>query len=172
MTDQPLTTGVDSNILRLLIREAVEREVSTMLAPLRTQIQVQEGMLKQFNRDVLVLQNQAGDLDELVRGNPKQNLIGLADQIKSQNSLLETLRSSLTNATVDMQRQVQASIVDIKKELGAKVDAVETKQDEATKMREALINQWRGAKYAIFALGIITGLPYLETVARLLRLIP
>lgn len=152
---------IDNNILRLIIREAVEREVATNLAPLRTQQQVQDGMLKQFNRDVLLVQAQCGDLDELVRGNPKQNLVGLAEQIRTQNGILNTLQNQFTTAVDAVKRELRADIQEIK-----------NKQDEATKMREALINQWRGAKWAIIALGIITGLPYLDTIGKFLHLVP
>lgn len=137
MTDQA-QQPIDSNILRLLIREAVEREVANVVAPLRTAQQVQDGKITQFNKDVTQALLQLGDLDELVRGNPKQNLIGLAEQIKAQNTL---------------------------------INDVKTKLDKAEQTREALINQWRGAKYALGVLAFITGLPYLETIGKLLHII-
>lgn len=152
---------IDNNILRLLIREAVEREVASVVAPLRTQQQVQDGMLKQFNRDVTLFTSKVDDLDELVRGNPKQNLIGLAEQIARQNVLIQETDRKLTGA-----------IENISTKLGAKIDAIATKQDEAAKSRDALINQWRGAKYAIIGLGLITGLPYLDTIGKLLHIVP
>ena len=175
MTEQnnpQLQPTIDNNILRLLIREAVEREVANVVAPLRTAQQVQDGMLRQFNRDVATLQNQCGDLDELVRGNPKQNLIGLADQIRAQNSILEGLQRTVNQSLIDVQRQVSSSVAEARKELGAQIDGVKGKQDEATRGREALINQWRGAKYAIFGLSAIVSLPYLETIGKLLRILP
>lgn len=171
MTEQN-QTSIDNNILRLLIREAVEREIATTLAPLRTQVQVQDGMLKQFNRDVTLVQSQFSDLDELVRGNPKQNLIGLAEQIKAQNGLIERMQTTLNQAIIDMQRNVQASVAEIRKELASDVAEIKKKQDEATTHREAMLNQWRGAKYAIIALGIVTGLPYLELLGKLIHIVP
>lgn len=151
---------IDNNILRLLIREAVEREIATTVAPLRTQLQVQDGMLKQFNKDVLLLQADTIDLNELVRGNPKQNLVGLAEQIKEQNNVLNRLQTGFN-----------AAIADVKKELLVQVEQIKAKQDEATKQRDALINQWRGARYAITALAIITGLANYEVIAKLFALI-
>lgn len=157
-TDQPiLQQPIDNNILRLLIREAVEREVTNIVAPLRTAQQVQDGKLNQFNRDVTQALLQLGDLDELVRGNPKQNLIGLAEQIARQNVLITETDRKLTQA-----------IDNISSKLGAKIDAIATKQDEATKQREALVNQWRGAKYVLGGLTIITGVSQYKALADLL----
>lgn len=141
MTQDP--GPIDNNILRLLIREAVERETANVVAPLRTGQQVLDGIIKQFNRDVTLLQTQFFDLDELVRGNPKQNLIGLAEQINA-----------------------------IRSELATEIKGLREKLDEADKKRDALINQWRGARYALIALGIITGLPYLDRLGQILHLLP
>src|ERR1051325_1169064 len=129
MSNQPAD---DHNaVLRYLIREAVEREWTNSIAPVRSEQQIQAGMLKQFNRDVIVLQQMFGDLDELVRGNPKQNLVGLAQQIQDQNKL---------------------------------IGAINNRLDEAKSHREALINQVRGARYALIVVGFVTGLPYLEWI--------
>lgn len=160
MTTEPIQP-VDNNILRLLIREAVERELANNLAPLRTQLQVQDGTLKQFNRDLIGMLGRVEDLDALVRGNPRQNLIGLAEQMKAQNSLLAELRN-----------QVSEAVERVKEELAGEIHEIKQKQDDASRAREALINQWRGAKLALIGLAGVTSLPYLEMIGKLLHLMP
>lgn len=175
-TDQPVTNNItsatvqtiDHDVLRLLIREAVERQVAAELGPLRTQVQVQDGKLTQFNRDITSLMLQCGDLDELVRGNPKQNLIGLADQIKANNALLSSLEGKVQETVNLVKREVLAEVA----KTASQLDDVKKKQDDATKQREALINQARGARYAFYALAIVTGLPALDTIGKLFHILP
>lgn len=159
---------VNTEFLRLMIREAVEREVAAAIGPLRTQVQVQDGKLTQFNRDITSLLIQCGDLDELVRGNPKQNLIGLADQIKSQNALLSSLEGKVQETVFLVKREVLTEV----EKTNSALREVKTKQDDATKQREALINQARGARYAFYALVVVAGFPALKTIADVLHLFP
>lgn len=171
-TDQPSNTTtiqtVDHDILRLLIREAVERQIAAELGPLRMQVQVQDGTLKQYNRDITQLMLQCGDLDELVRGNPKQNVIGLADQIKANNALLSSLELKIQTTSDMVEKKVLAEVAKTAQQL----DDVKKKQDEATKTREALLNQARGARYAFYALAIVTGLPALDTIGKIFHILP
>jgi len=140
MTDQ---LQPSNETLRFMISEAVQREVTNVIAPLRAQQQINDGMIRQVDRDLAGLKStlteKVDELDELVRGNPKQNLIGLADQIKQQNTLIASIKDELA---------------------------------DAKKGREAVANQLQGAKYALSALALVTGLTGIDTLARLFHLIP
>lgn len=149
MSDQTVQPMIDNAMLRFMIAEAVQREVATVVAPLRTTQQIIDGTLKQMNRDLAQYQLQAADLDELVRGNPKQNLIGLAEQVKQQNGLIEQLKTSFT-----------AQITEVKAILA-----------EGTKSRDAIKNQITGAKYAFGALALFTGITQYDQLAKLAALI-
>lgn len=131
-TQQP---QISNELLRFLISEAVQREVLNVVAPLRSQIQVLDGKQTQFNRDIGSYASTVEELNELVRGNPKQNLVGLADQIKQQNVLIADINTKLATAERD---------------------------------RSALRNQLQGAKYALSALAIVTGIGNFESIGRLL----
>jgi len=159
---------VNTEFLRLMIREAVERETSTVIATFRTQLQVQDGKLTQFNRDITSLMIQCGDLDELVRGNPKQNLIGLADQIKASNALLSSLEGKVQQTIDVVKREVLTEV----ERTRVSLNEVKGKQDDATRQREALINQARGARYAFYALVVVAGFPALKTISDILHLFP
>jgi hypothetical protein len=141
MTDPILQPSNET--LRFLINEAVQREVVNVIAPLRAQQQVNDGMIRQVDRDLAglksTLSEKVDELDDLVRGNPKQNLTGLADQIKQTNALVASIREELA---------------------------------KAEKGREAVANQLQGAKYALSALALVTGLTGIDTLARLFKLIP
>lgn len=160
MSDQQ-SSNIDSNILRMMINDAVQRQIVNEIAPIRTQQQIQEGVWKQLNRDLQAANSLFRELDELVRGNPKQNLIGLAEQIHTQNEQILLTRRELSKA-----------IDNVKAQLGVKIDAISVKQDDASTRREALINQARGARWALLALAVVTGLPYLETIGKLVHLLP
>jgi len=86
MTQQPDTTPVSNEILRLLIREAVEREVAGQIASFRQQQQINEGSIRQLNRDVVSLQQVSSNLDGIIRGNPSINLEGILDRMKKIDS--------------------------------------------------------------------------------------
>lgn len=65
-----------------MIREAVEREVANQVASFRQQQQINEGSIRQLNRETVNLQRSVGDLDGIVRGNPSINLEGMLDRMK------------------------------------------------------------------------------------------
>ena len=155
MTDQT-TPPINNDILRLLIREAVEREITSVVAPLRTDVQVVQGMSRQLDKDMGVLDDRVSALDDLVRGNPKQHLVGLAEQIDQQSKLISRLNEVITDAVEGVEKALRADIKQLK-----------DNQEIAAKSREAMFNQWRGAKYALSVLALITGLASYETLARL-----
>jgi len=171
MSDQQ-KIPIDTTLLRLMIEDAVKRQLVDEIAPVRTQLQIQEGIWKQFNRDLTVQNALFTDLDELVRGNPKQNLIGLADQIHEQNKQNTEARQHFSDMIAQVKLELSGAITKVKSDLVQKVNEIVIKQDEATKRREALINQARGARWALLALAVVTGLPYLELLGKLLHLVP
>lgn len=159
MTDQTVPQ-IDNVMLRFMISEAVQREVATVVAPLRNTQQIIDGTLKQMNRDLAQYQLQATDLDELVRGNPKQNLIGLAEQIKQQNGKIDNLNTTLT-----------AQIAKVAETHTNQINTVIAEQTKAKEGREAIKNQITGAKYAFGALALFTGITQYDQLAKLATLL-
>lgn len=179
MTDQPsqqvtqipaLQANGDA-YLRLLVADAVAREASTSLAPLRTMIQVQEGIVKQLNRDYAVLASNFNDLEELVRGNPRQNLLGLADQLKQAQELIGALGTEVRQGINRVESAVTVKLEAAQTQTQIELDAVKAQLAAAEKHRTAVINQLKGARWAFLALGLFTGLAQYKELASLIAMI-
>lgn len=82
MTDVQQQASVPNEILRMMIREAVEREVANQIASFRQQQQINEGSIRQLNRDSINITRSLEELNGIVRGNPSINLEGLLDRMK------------------------------------------------------------------------------------------
>lgn len=151
---------LDNALLRFLISEAVQREILVVVAPLRDRMLVIDGMLRHIGGDLATYQAQTADLDELVRGNPKQNLIGLAEQIKQQNSLITNLDTKLT-------KQIDGIAI----ANTTQINTVIAEQTKAKEGREAIKNQITGAKYAFGALAVFTGITQYDQLVKLFNLV-
>jgi hypothetical protein len=85
----------NNDMLRFLIREAVEREIVNRVGPLNSSIQIVSGKADQLNRDYGAVQRQIEELSNIVKGNPTLNLVGLAQQILETRKAISSLEVKL-----------------------------------------------------------------------------
>lgn len=91
---------VNNDYLRLLVREAVEREMVNQIAPIRTQQQINAGSIRQLNQDYGTIKNQIEDLAAIVRGDEKLGIKGLMATVRDISAKLEEYNTKLTSLNV------------------------------------------------------------------------
>lgn len=78
-------------ILRYVVKEAVDREVGIQVAPLNNHIQILQGQLKQFDKDVGALTYNLTELRNVVLGNEALGIRGVSRQINEVAAKVDTL---------------------------------------------------------------------------------
>lgn len=99
-SDEPNDMLRDTGVLRLMIRDAVEREIINITAPLRQQLQITDGILKQLNRDYGALTRDLDELNSVVRGDPELGITGLMSTVRSMNDQLKASEKKLNDLSV------------------------------------------------------------------------
>jgi len=134
MSDHPTGSHIDNAVLRLLIQDAVKHEFDAQIAPLRTQMQIYDGTIKQFNRDLGGMQHKQDDLEDLVRGNLSTGSVGLAKQVEALQAGIDLIKQWMQDAD-DQRRQTRALIKAVSAVLAIVVPVLTT-------LVSALIQHW------------------------------
>lgn len=145
--DMPDPEKVDNIVLRFTVKDAVERELSTALVPIRDQLQIIQGIVKQLNADVLAQKLRSEDIEAIVTGNTRLGLKGLVTVVNELQTSMEAKISALEASIVAR----FSNIDDDFKKLNERFNA-------ADDQRDAIIYQIKGARWAIaavIALGLL-----------------
>ena len=119
-------TNNSSRALREFIESAVEREVSTqvtnVIAPLREQVQISRGQIKQLNKDFGGALARIDEVTNIIAGNPKLRIRGLQAELQEVNDKVSSL----------------------------------------LKERDALLEEIKGARKALYVVGLLASMPVLQ----------
>lgn len=87
-----------NTVLRYLIRDAVEREITTQLAPLKNQIQIIDANLRETQKDIGKVTNAANQLTAVVFGDDITDTQGLLRDVRSITNKLNSWENQLKGA--------------------------------------------------------------------------
>ena len=144
--DMPDPEKVDNIVLRFTVKDAVERELSTALVPIRDQIQIMQGIVKQLNADILAQKLRSEDIEAIVTGNTRLGLKGLVTVVNELQTSMETKIGALEASIVSRFRGIDDDFAKLNKRF-----------NDADDQRDMIINQIKGARWAIGAV-IVLGL--------------
>lgn len=91
---------INNDYLRLLVREAVERESVNLIAPIRTQQQVNAAGIRQLNQDYGRIDDAVKDLAAIVRGDDKLGIPGLMKTVSDISKKLSEYNNKLDDLTI------------------------------------------------------------------------
>lgn len=99
----PIPSGaviVHNDYLRLLVREAVERDTVNLIAPIRTQQQINASSIRQLNQDYGRIDEAVKDLAAIVRGDDKLGIPGLMKTVADISTKLTAYNNKLDDLTI------------------------------------------------------------------------
>lgn len=90
--EQQSSSGVtQQQLLRYVVKDAVDREVGLQVAPLRSSIQIFDGQLKQFDKELGTITLGTNELRNIVFGNEALGITGFQRQIRDIGVKIDTL---------------------------------------------------------------------------------
>lgn len=89
--DEKAAGITQQQLLRYVVKDAVDREVGIQIAPLRSSIQIFDGQMKQFDKELSAIAIGNNELRNIVLGNEALGITGFQRQIRDVVGKLDVL---------------------------------------------------------------------------------